>query len=41
MCMCGLIVGQKGAGAARADSNVDVFNNAEVLSGLFIRVKLQ
>lgn len=41
VCVCGLIVGQHGAGAARADSNVGVLNNAEVLTGLFIRVKLK
>lgn len=39
--VCGLIVGQHGASAVRADSNVKVFNNAEVLTGLFIRVKLK
>lgn len=41
VCVCGLIVGQNGVGAARADSNVEVFNNAKVLAGLFIRVKLK
>ena len=39
--VCGLTVGHHGAGAARADSNVEVFNNAGVLTGLFIRVKLK
>lgn len=37
----GLIVGQNRVGAVRADSNVEVFNNAKVLTGLFIRVKLK
>ncbi len=41
VCVWGLIVGQHAAGAACADSNVKVFNNAEVLTGLFIRVKLK
>lgn len=41
VCMCGLIVGHYGAGTARADSNVGVFNNAAELTGLFIRVKLK
>lgn len=39
VCLCGLIVGQHWV--ARADRNVKVFNNADVLSGLFIRVKLK
>ena len=41
VCVRGLIVGQHGADGARADSNVEVFNNAAVLTGLFIRVKLK
>lgn len=39
--VCGLIVGHHGAGAGQADSSVGSFNNAEVLTGLFIRVKLK
>lgn len=38
---CGLIVGQNQVGAARADAGVEAFNNAKVLVGLFIRVKLK
>lgn len=41
VCVCGLIAGQHSASTERADSSVEVLNNAEVVTGLFSRVKLK